>query len=628
MTLAAPAALVLALGLADVAQGEGRQWWAAALLAPQALGLLWRRQAPTGVLGITLAASLLQLLSGHTSNAVVSVHIALSGVVQRQSRSRSLGLAFAVFVVLGLATYATEPLPQHVLIHAAGSLVAWWFGDAMQQERHVHETLATRVDRVLAGQQLEAQTAVAQERLRIGEELHRVVGNALAGVVARAERVRSTLAQGGSSAAEEIEAIERTGRSALDDLDRLLKLLRPVDDGGGGDAVPPLSPPSQAWAPLRSVLWTVAPTALLGPIAVLEAIAVGAARPQLRGWVLALALSLTLPLLVRRRFPIGVTVLTAGLILTSRLSIGVDLTNAVLALPVALHAVAATRPPWVSSTALVGALPPVLLVTMPRLGSDRWEFALVMVGFSAMAWRSGIAARARAVHADAVRERAEQLEREQALRVERALAADRIAMAREVHDSAGHAVSMIVLVAGAARSAMAQQPDRALDALAAIESSARSTLDDMDRIIEVFPTGSPTGEPSPRLNDLPDLASRLRAAGVETTVALEGPVEAVPPAIQASAYRIVQESLTNVLKHADARRCTVVVRANPHHLDVQIVDDGRGRTELPISSGGRGIVGMRERAEMFSGRLDTRSTGSGFTVTASFPIPLAAQVIA
>jgi signal transduction histidine kinase len=203
----------------------------------------------------------------------------------------------------------------------------------------------------------------------------------------------------------------------------------------------------------------------------------------------------------------------------------------------------------------------------------------------------------------------------------RAVAEERMRIARELHDVVAHTVSLIVVQAVAADDVFDAHPEQARESLRAIESSGRAALAELRRLVgTVRPDEVPQDrDPQPGLGQLERLAGTVRAAGLEVAVRYEGEPVEVATGVDLSAYRIVQEALTNTLRHARAHRAAVIVRYTPTQLELEISDDGRGMSG-PID-GGHGIVGMRERATLLGGSLELgRGPLGGLCVHAAVPV--------
>jgi signal transduction histidine kinase len=198
---------------------------------------------------------------------------------------------------------------------------------------------------------------------------------------------------------------------------------------------------------------------------------------------------------------------------------------------------------------------------------------------------------------------------------------ERVRIARELHDVLAHHVSVMGVQAGAARRVLLTQPDTATDLLSSIEASSRSAVVELQRLLGLLRQAGDVdaGGPQPNLDGLTELAEQVREAGLDVHLDLDA--AEIPPAVALSAYRIVQEALTNTLKHAGTgHRADVQVRRRPSSLEVVVVDDGRG--PAGEDTAGHGLVGMRERVLLHGGELKAgRRTGApGFEVRAWFPL--------
>jgi signal transduction histidine kinase len=217
--------------------------------------------------------------------------------------------------------------------------------------------------------------------------------------------------------------------------------------------------------------------------------------------------------------------------------------------------------------------------------------------------------------------RAQVAERERDLAAREAVVEERARIARELHDVIAHHVSMIVLQAGAERRVLDGSNASTRDVLETVERTGRSALTEMRRLLGMLraETSEPL-TPQPGLSDVPALVAQLHEAGLPVEVQVEGERRELPVGIDLSAYRIVQEALTNALKHAGDAKASVSIRYRPDSLELEISDDGAG-TEKPLASGGHGLVGMRERVALYGGRLDVgRRPGGGFAVRVLLPI--------
>jgi signal transduction histidine kinase len=217
--------------------------------------------------------------------------------------------------------------------------------------------------------------------------------------------------------------------------------------------------------------------------------------------------------------------------------------------------------------------------------------------------------------------RAQMAERERDLVAREAVVEERARIARELHDVIAHHVSMIVVQAGAERRVLSDANASTREVLETVEQSGRSALTEMRRLLGMLRGGaSEPLTPQPGLGDVPTLVGQLRDAGLTVELSIDGERRELPVGIELSAYRIVQEALTNALKHAGDARATVHVRYAPDSLELEIADDGTGGTTR-ASGGGHGLVGMRERVALYGGRFDaSRNPSGGFAVRVVLPI--------
>jgi signal transduction histidine kinase len=211
-------------------------------------------------------------------------------------------------------------------------------------------------------------------------------------------------------------------------------------------------------------------------------------------------------------------------------------------------------------------------------------------------------------------------EREVATR--EAVAAERAAIARELHDVVAHHMSVMVVQAGAARAVSGSDPAAAAAALRQIEASGRTGLAEMRRLLEVL-KAEEDGDgraPQPGLARIDELLDAMRASGLPVEAVVEGTPRPLSPGVDLSAYRIVQEALTNALRHAGGASARVLVRYAPDGLELEIADHGSGPRDDPEASGGHGLIGMRERVHLFGGELEAGPRrGGGFLVRARLP---------
>jgi signal transduction histidine kinase len=329
------------------------------------------------------------------------------------------------------------------------------------------------------------------------------------------------------------------------------------------------------------------------------------------------ALLMTVPLAWRRRAPLPVVLVVMAALAAQSLLLAPSEPypdSELVPLLLAVYSVAAHgkgRAPLVGA-AISGA------AGLVWVGVD--DFFLPLVAFGG-AWLAGRLVQKRQLYADALEERARVLEREREANARMAAAEERVRLARELHDVVGHSVSVMVVQAGAERLAIGEERPETREALLAIERTGREALAEMSRLLGLL---RKEGEglalaPRPSLAQVDALVQTVRDAGVPVRLSVEGERSSLPPGIDVSAYRILQEALTNVLKHAGPAEASVVVRYGVREVEVEVTDDGRG---APAGNGaGYGLAGMRERVQLHGGTLEAgRASGGGFVVKARLPL--------
>jgi signal transduction histidine kinase len=382
--------------------------------------------------------------------------------------------------------------------------------------------------------------------------------------------------------------------------------------------------------PSRSVLLDVALAALFVVVAQVDVWA-----PQLAGWGddpvtdsrlvnSVLLLGLGLPLAWRRHAPFAaITVIAAAISLqatvTGEAAVGLLLAGPVL---IGVYSVAAYGDrsralAGLGAAAVAAALhdlnDPAIRTAQDVGNTSYWWLVTVL------AWLVGryVGSRRSAV---AMERRTHKLERE-ALQARAAVQDERLRIARELHDVVAHSVTVVAIQAGAAQSVLDTEPQQARQPLDAIESSARQALTEMRRLLGVLrdEDAGPALVPQPGLADVELLLERVREAGLTVELTVQGQPRPLFPGVDLSAFRIVQEALTNVLKHSGAGHTCVTVRYREDAVELQIVDDGHPHGSPRPD--GKGLVGMRERVDLHGGTLTTGEQASGgFAVIAVLPV--------
>jgi signal transduction histidine kinase len=359
--------------------------------------------------------------------------------------------------------------------------------------------------------------------------------------------------------------------------------------------------------------------------------------PAGQAWVavryLAVALACgSLPF--RRRFPIAVLCLVA--VSVSLLEALAEQELTLLAVAMAVYSVAAASIGWISLGTVATAAGAIMVGALAAAGGPDGGLALSGLAVVLVGWLAGENTRARRIYVEAVTERAAERERESEERARRSGTEERVRIARELHDVVAHAMSIIAVRSGVARMVIDTQPGEAREALGIIEDTSRQALDELRLLFGVLRRAEPDGTPAelgpvPGLADLPELMTQITDAGVAVSIHVEGQSRRLPPGVDLSAYRIVQEALTNVVRHAGPAAAKLTLRYRPAEIQIEVTDDGQARDDHafpPPHDGdgrGQGLVGMRERATLYGGQLLAEPTPCGFRVLARIPTDEAAS---
>ncbi len=318
--------------------------------------------------------------------------------------------------------------------------------------------------------------------------------------------------------------------------------------------------------------------------------------------LLVLSLGFTIPLYWRRRHPMGVLLATAPFALAN------GLTGAILqahfAQLIAVFNLAVHRPlRQLVPAAFIGLVP--LIPGAVRYPLAAWDgsFGPAVWGF-ALSALLGIAVRSRKEHLASLVDRAHRLEIERDQQAQLAAAAERTRIAREMHDIIGHNLSVITGLADGGAYAAKKNPDRAVQALEAIGTTSRGALGELRRLLDVLREESPTADlaPAPSLSDLNTLVEGVRSAGLPVRTTVKGSTADLPPGLELTVYRVIQEALTNTLKHGGpSATAEVSLVYGDDAVTATVADTGRGGA---VTGGGRGLAGMRERTALYKGTLE------------------------
>jgi signal transduction histidine kinase len=334
-----------------------------------------------------------------------------------------------------------------------------------------------------------------------------------------------------------------------------------------------------------------------------------------------LTLTGTLPVAVRRRWPLVALTLVLGTHITVDLVAGPASSVALMAAWIfTLYGLAV----WTDRRRfLVGCG-----LVIGGIGLASVALGNVVAG---MAWFAGVplaatvvvrrVVREREARVEALTARTEALEREQEIRIREAAELERTQIARELHDVVAHKVSVMVVQAGAERSILDPSATSTEETLRTIEATGREALVELRRLLGVLRSGAESSlAPQPTLADVDGLVAQVRDAGMDVELRIEGERRPLAPGVELSAFRIVQEALTNVLKHAGGARALVALRFRPEEIEIEVRDEGGSRRAPGQGTvTGHGLLGIRERVALHGGRVDVGPTGAGYAVRAWLP---------
>jgi signal transduction histidine kinase len=512
----------------------------------------------------------------------------------------------------------------------------------VQTERAI--ALALAVDRAREEQAETARAAARAERSRIARELHEIVAHDVQSIVLEADRARSALDGDPTRAMPAIRAVEDAGRQALSEMRRLVGILR--EDEIDGWRRPPASDPlpELSKAQARTVLGWLAR----------ERRVRGRSAPSVFDWLVATGLvALALLEIAAGAFPVPTPIATVAAV-AAILPVAFRRVAplAAIAASTLLSLLALAGSAWVGGDGSVASGGMMLILTYSVGRSTRGPAfllgsvcALVMAVGSALARGSGpgeiamnlaivggilvlgVAVRVQTTRAGAYAVAAEHARREQAEAAQAAVRGERGRIARELHDVVAHDVGLIVLQAGGARSVLASDGSRARAALEQVDAIARRTDEEIHRALGILNVDSGASQLQvPDIDGLPALVDEAHASGLEVDLQVVGRATRLPAGLGLAVYRLVEEALTNVRKHAPAAHAEVHLHYRPDSLRVDVRDDGgppgsAGAPTPQAGAPGYGLVGMRERVALYGGRMEAGPTPlGGFLVTAELPL--------
>jgi signal transduction histidine kinase len=379
----------------------------------------------------------------------------------------------------------------------------------------------------------------------------------------------------------------------------------------------------------HALLTDVMLAAALATLAAVTGLALVAPRAQVEpprtSAIVAWAVALAAPLVLRRRWPLEVLAITT---VQFPLYWAVGQINEIaswLVLGVAVYSAGAYGHPrrarWVAVACLLWVAGAGVLPSL-RAGVRPVELAAIAL-FDALpfllGWPMGVMTRRLRDYQATLEQCNRQLDQQQEANARRAVLEERVRIARELHDVVAHHVSVMGVQAGVARRLFDRDPAEAVEAIGSVETASRQAIADLQQLVGVLRRQEEGDDlaPQPSLQRLPELLEHMRQAGLPVEFTMHGQPQPLPAGVELSAYRIIQEALTNTLKHAGPARAGVTVRYDHGSIEVEVIDDGQGPPPGRPASGGKGLVGMQERVSLYGGSLDVgRRSGGGFRVHA------------
>jgi signal transduction histidine kinase len=650
--------LLLAVGLTLVGElevllssGDGRLVRALAVpIAP--LSLAWRRDVPL-LPPVAVAASLLvQVLFGDFFDAepvtpLVVMVLAVYSAGRYVSGAASLaGAAFSV-ALIAATRIAFDPAVDDPGV-AAVTVVAVAFPFLVGRWVHGQARLQTELEQKAVRRERErerdARDAAEEERMRIAIDLQVAVADRLNEIVRQASTLPRRLAADEHAAAHELLAgIAGSAREALADVRRVLGILR---RDGEAPLAPPAptrptapagtSPPPDARVPTAasSDARPARPSHIPARSAdrLLVAVLLVGAEIELairatsgdRVFAAVSAVAIAAPLLWRRDrpVPVALAVLVAVGIQSTVLRLDSFPVANIATLICASYAIGAFTE---RRTALAGLALFALGDALHAAVFYPDGIVIALFAAAAVPWTVGRIVRAQRQLMHETEDKAAQIERTRARDARAAVTAERMRVARELHDAVAHNISVIAIQAAGADGVVERDPARAAECAALIESVGREAIVELRRLAGLPDAGRTA--PPPSLARVDALAQRVRDGGLPVEVRVEGEPARLAAGVDLAAFRIVQEALANASKHAGAARAWVTVRYEQRAVELEIGDDGRGPNGSRVGrhdsavAGGHGLIGMRERAALYGGTLDAgRRPGGGFAVRARLPL--------
>ena len=612
------------------------------------LPLAWRRSAPLlPIMALAVVLPVQVLLGGLLVEQSVTPLVALVLALYSAGRYAATAPAFAGAAV-ALAALAVTRIAFDPAVETVGDAALTVFyaplplliGRWVRGQALLHGELEEKAAQLERERERNARHAAEEERMRIAGDLQAAVTGNLTTIVHHAHELPERLAANEHAAARALlVGIADRARDALADVRRVLGILRhdappplaPTEarlDTGVG--VPPGTRSPDTPRPTRAGEAAGRPElrarrldhALVALLLVGAEIELAFAAPSRDRLIAALtAVLIVTPLLWRRSRPVTVALAVLAAVAIQSAALGLDPfpISDIAALIAAAYAVGAHAE---RRLVVPGLVVLALGVAVHAAVFHPEGVAPAVLGGVTVPWVVGRTVRSRRLLTFELRSKAARMEHARELEAQAAMMAERVRVARELHDVVAHNISVIAIQAGGAEGVVERDPERAAQCAALIEAVGREALVELSRLLDPLSRDPAATAPQPSLARVNALAERARDAGLPVELRVEGEPAPLPAGMDLAAYRIVQEALANTSKHAGAARAWVIVRYAADGVELEIADNGRGPNGGRADTGsGHGLVGMRERVGLYGGTLNVGGRPSGgFLVRARLPI--------
>jgi len=585
-------------------------------MSPRALR---RRGPPLGASSgmLASASALAGILHGSTFVVVVAAQVAAYVLaVYGALLPAALGGLLAL-VGLWIILWSLVPSVNELAWMAVVVWVPWISGQVVRDQREQRRQLRTMAARLAHERETSADLAVAQERTRMAGELHQEIARAVAIMISQAATAEAAVFASPARARRDLRTVQDMGRGEITQMRRMLRILR-TDHRHG---LPP--EPRQSSRMQRRIRVPICRSSKLDLVVALTCLV------SVEAWVVfhddfsaserllsaLLAVPATMPLVWRRRMPLAVLVTIMAAVCIQQAAVDyVALTPLMLVVAplIAFYTLAAEA----SITRALAGMAVMLMAagsTTALTEGSAWKFVGGVVFHSVYLAGPFLCGRAVRLHrrqAEQLRTLTVRLKRERDARARLAVLDERTRVARELHDAIAHGVSVMVLQAGAAEQVLATKPEQARQAARAAQEAGRATLAELHPLLGVQ-VGDGSEQPSvaASLDELDALIEKVSRAGLSVDIQVRGCLPALPVGIDACAYRVIQEGLTNALRHGAPRPVTVSLDFRSDALTIEIVNVMQQANV--VGEPGHGLVGMRERVEIYGGVLKVGSTADG-----------------